>query len=415
MSETSFHTAGQRVRWYPTPGQRVMVRRYFDQARMVYNQGLSQLEVAYRSDEKCSVAELSRRWTDFKVRDPEQRLIPSSVAGQALRHLDSAFKHFFRRVKLKKGPVGYPQPKGRFSPDQCSLTIDPRHAGKASAWQAGELLLPGLGSCRVRGAQFIGDGPKTVTASRDALGRYWLSFNHNRPVRDLGAPEAGWSSEVGIDLGITYFATLSTGQKIDNPRHLNRRLKALRRSQRALSRCQKGSNRRRRRRAQVAWQHDRVASARNDFLHQTATSLLKQFGAIAVEDLNVSGMVRNQRLARHIQDLGLSRFVELLKYKASWYGRSVIQCDRWDPTSQVCSVCGKKGVKLPLSIRAWTCSICSTVHDRDVNAARNVLLYARGKRVQDVEGDTPAAVPRRPMKRQPIVDRPEALTTMAAG
>ncbi len=415
MPETSFQTAGQRVRWYPTPGQREMVRRYFNQSRMVYNQGLWQIEAAYRSGEKCSVIELSRRWTEFKIRDPEQRLIPSSVAVQALRHLDSAFKHFFRRVKLKKGPVGYPKAKGRFSPDECSLTIDPRHAGKASAWQAGELLLPGLGTCRVRGAQFIGDAPKTVTALRDALGRYWLSFNHSRPVRDLGAPEAGWSSEVGIDLGITHFATLSTGQKIDNPRHLNQRLKALRRSQRAFSRCQKGSNRRRRRKAQVARLHDRVAAARNDFLHQTATSLLKQFGAIAVEDLNVSGMVRNKRLARHIQDLGLSRFVELLKYKAFWYGRSVIQCDRWDPTSQVCSLCGERGAKLPLSIRAWTCSSCSTIHDRDVNAARNVLLYARGKCVQDVEGDTPAAAPRRPMKRQPIFDRPEALTTRAAG
>ena len=120
----------------------------------------------------------------------------------------------------RKGPLGYPQPKGRFSPDQCSLRIDPRHADKASAWQAGELLLPGLGSCRVRGAQFIGEAPKTITASRDALGRYWLSFNHSRPVRDLGAPDAGWSSEVGIDLGVTHFATLSTGEKIDNPRHL---------------------------------------------------------------------------------------------------------------------------------------------------------------------------------------------------
>lgn len=406
--------AGQRVRWYPSRGQRNLARQCFDQARMVYNQGLHQLEVAYRASEKCSINEISARWTKFKATDPAQQQVPSAVAGQALRHLDAAFKHFFRRVKLRQKP-GYPKPKGRYSPDQCTLAIDPRHKDKAAAWGEGRLLLPGFGLCRVRGLRAVGSLPKTIGLSRDALGRYWLSFNHERVPKAIGVPEHGWHSEVGIDLGITTFATLSNGEKIDNPRHLQGRLRALKRSQRALSRCQAGSRRRRRRVLQVARLHAKVAQARENFLHQTATQLMNRFGVIAVEDLNVKGMSANRHLARHVMDLGLGRFVSMLEYKASWSGRVFQQCGRWDPTSQVCSACGYRSGYLPLNIRRWTCAQCSADHDRDVNAAINVLAFARRNRVQDVEGDTPAAASRRPVKRQLPLDHPEARTMCANG
>jgi len=201
------------------------------------------------------------------------------VYNQALRHLDSAFKHFFRRVKLGQKP-GYPAQKDARSPDQCSLTIDPRHQSKAEAWARGELQLPGFGLCRVRGLRHDGSQAKTVALSRDATGRYWISFNHQRAPTALPAPSEGWHSEVGVDLGITTFATLSTGEKIQNPRHLQHRLKALRRNQRRLDRCQHGSRRRRRRKREVARLHAKVRQARDHFLHSTAIRLLQRFGTV---------------------------------------------------------------------------------------------------------------------------------------
>ncbi len=405
---------GQRVRWYPTAGQTQLAWRCFNQARMVYNQGLHQLEVAYRSEQKLTVNQLSLLWTQFKATDPRQFDVPSQVGQQALRHLDTAFKNFFRRVKAG-GKPGYPKPKGRFSPDQCSLTLDSRSNAIQRAWSAGVLQMPGFGICKTRGLRSDGSLPVTVALSRDAVGQYWLSFNHDRKPPAITAPTEGWNSEVGVDLGLAHFAILSNGEKIDNPRHLNGRLKALRRNQKKLSRCTPGSKRYGRRKQHVAVLHSKVADARSDFLHQTSNRLLIRFGAIAVEDLNVQSMAKNKKLARHILDLGLSTFVAQLQYKAIWRGRSVEQCGRWDPTSQVCSACGHRGEKLSLSIRSWTCQACNTEHDRDVNAARNVLLYARRNRVKDVEGDTPVVSSRRPVKRQLPIDQPAQHTTWGVG
>ena len=407
-------TAGQRVRWYPTRGQRALARRCFDQEKLVYNQALHQLEVAYRAGEKLTINQMSLRWTAFRRSDPDQTLVPICVGQQALRHLQSAYEHFFRRIKLGQKP-GYPVPKGKYAPDQCSLTIDPRHATKAAAWERGELVLPGFGKCRLRGLRACGSQPKTVALSRDSLGHYWISFAQERQPTALPAPAAGWNSEVGIDLGIKTFATLSTGEKIESPRHLQGRLKALKRSQRCLDRCQPGSHRYRRRAHRTAQLHRQVANHRTDFLHKTALQLLRSYGAIAVESLHVAGMVKNRKLARHIADLGLGRFVSILQYKASWTGRSLEACGRWDPTSQVCSDCGHRGERLPLAVREWTCPVCSTRHDRDVNAARNVLDFARRNRVHDVEGDTPAVHSQRPVKRQLPVSQPKARTMRAGG
>jgi len=193
-------------------GQRDLAHRCFGQARMVYNQALHRPEAAHRGGQKLSINRISQPWTQFKAAHPEHS-VPSSIDGRALRHLDSAFQHFFRRVKLGQKP-GYPTPKDARSPEQCSLSIDPRHQSKAEAWARGELHLPGFGLCRVRGLRPGGSEPKTVTLSRDATGRDCISFNNQRAPTALSAPSEGWHSEVGVDLGITTLATLSTGEKI---------------------------------------------------------------------------------------------------------------------------------------------------------------------------------------------------------
>lgn len=357
---------GQRIRFYPTAGQRALLRRCFAVEKMVYNQALHQMESAYRSDQNLGINEISKRWTEFKKAGHETD-VPRTVVTMTLRHLDAAFKSFFRSVKQGDKPA-YPRPKGKFSPDQCTFQISPGD-------HSDSIRIPGVGPCRVRGRR--PGNPKMVSVCRDAVGRYWLSFASEFEPELLAPNE----DAIGIDLGITNFATLSDGTKIDNPRHLQRRLKALKRSQLALSRCMAKSNRRAKRKIKVARLHAKVAQAREDFLHKTSTNIVKRFGVIASEDLNVRGMVKNKRLARHISDLGMSRFVEMLKYKSTWYGRIFVQCGRWDPTSQVCSECGCRGGKLPLSVREWTCAECGSTHDRDTNAAVNVLAFAVGKTV----------------------------------
>lgn len=406
---------GQRIRFYPTSGQKALARQCFGQSRMVYNQALAQMEDAYRAGSKLSTFDVSKRWTQFKRAADNHQQQPASVAGHALRNLDSAYKNFFRRVKSGKGHAGFPKPKGKFSPDQFSLGIDPRHNDKAEAWAAGRVLLPAFGLCKLRGARIQGTLPKTIAVNRDDVGRYWLSFANARTPRGIGEPSEGAGSMVGVDLGITTFATLSDGTKIANPRHLKQRLKALKRSQRALSRCQAKSNRRRKRRRIVARLHAKVAQARDNFIHQTSIALLKRYSVIAVEDLNVKGMAANKRLSRHVMDLGLSKFVTALEYKARWYGRHVLKCGRWDPTSQVCATCQVRREKLPLSVRDWTCQNCGTQHDRDENASKNVLSFALAGKARGVEGEEPVAVSQRPAKRKPPFDHLEAHVTCDVG
>lgn len=399
--------SGQRIRFYPTKGQIALAGRCFTVSRMVYNQALAQMEAAYRAEQKLSLNEVSKLWTVFR-QSGEYQDVPRSVADQALRHLDAAYQRFFKSLK-EGGKPAYPKPKGKFSPDHFSLNVDSRQMTIAAAWAEGRILLPGFGLCKLRGLRPGGSQPKIITVSRDALGRFWLSFNHERG--DAAFPEAteGAGTMVGIDLGIATFATLSDGTKIANPRHLQRRLKALKRSHRALSRCAKKSNRSAKRKRAVALIHAQVAQARNDFIHKTATSILKRFDVVAVEDLNVQGMAANKRLARHIMDLGLGRFVRALEYKAKWYGRTVLKCGRWDPTSQCCSLCGDRGTKLPLSVRAWTCQKCGALHDRDENAAVNVLNFALGKSAAR-GGTEPPDKPAAPVNREPAFDHAEAAT-----
>ena len=179
---------------------------------------------------------------------------------------------------------------------------------------------------------------------------------------------------VGADLGIKTFPTLSTGEKVDAPKPLKKRLHRLRRLQRNLARKQKGSKRRYRARKRLAELHAKVSDTRTDFLHKLSTRLIRENPTIALEDLNVSGMVKNRKLARAISDLGWRQFRSLLEAKAAKYGREVQVINRWEPTSQRCSCCGFRGGKLDLAVRQWQCLQCGTVHDRDINAAINIKV-----------------------------------------
>jgi putative transposase len=212
--------------------------------------------------------------------------------------------------------------------------------------------------------------PSTVTVSRDPCGRWYVSLAVDVPDPEQ-PPTTGRA--VGLDLGVKDFAVTSDGQRIPNPRHLERRARNLARYQRRTARCQPGSANRAEAKAKTARAHRKVRAARADFLHKTSTSLVRDHDLIVVEDLAVKNMVRNRRAAKAISDCGWRTFREMLEYKAARYGRRVIVIDRWFPSSKMCSACGHVLAELGLKIRVWQCPSCGTRHDRDINAAKNIL------------------------------------------
>jgi putative transposase len=212
--------------------------------------------------------------------------------------------------------------------------------------------------------------PAMVIISRESDGRWYVTF-----TIDIEAPEllGETGRAVGVDLGVTNFAASSDGSKIANPRHLERKARALARYQRRVARCQQGSANRAKAKLKVARAHRKVRNARIDFLHQASTGLVRENDVIVIEDLNVAGMVRNRHLARAISGCGWGEFRRQLTYKCQLYGRRLIVIDRWYPSSKTCSACGHLLADLSLSTRHWTCPSCGTRHDRDINAAKNIL------------------------------------------
>jgi putative transposase len=229
------------------------------------------------------------------------------------------------------------------------------------------LRLPKIGDVAVRWSRELPSAPSSVTVTVDPAGRYHASFVVEVPDQPLPRSE----SEVGIDLGLTMFAALSNGRKVDNPRFARKAARKLRKAQRALSRKRRGSKNRAKARRTVAACHARVCDTRRDWLHKQSTAIIGENQAVYVEDLCVVGLART-RLARSVHDAGWATFVRMLEYKAARHGRSFARIDRWFPSTRTCSVCGRVGEANPLSVREWTCP-CGAVHDRDVNAARNIL------------------------------------------
>jgi putative transposase len=219
---------------------------------------------------------------------------------------------------------------------------------------------------------------------KDSADRYFLSFVVE--VNPEKLPDNGQS--IGIDLGIIDFATLSNGEKAKAPKPLKKRLKKLKKLQRRFSLKKKGSKRREVARKKVAKLHALIADTRKDFLHKLSTRLIRENQTIALEDLNVSGMVKNRKLARAISDLGWRAFRDMLSAKADKYGRDLRIIDRWEPTSQKCSCCGQKGGKKELNVREWTCLFCGSIHDRDINASVNILNACTEQRRSVAVGQT---------------------------
>ncbi|WP_251091510.1 transposase [Streptomyces sp. Caat 7-52] len=363
-------------RAYPDANQRRALARAFGCARVVWNDCLRARKEAHAAGlPYVSSAMLSKTHITEAKRTPELAWlaeVSAVVLQQSLRDLDTAYKNFFDGLKGKRPRVGAPRYKSKKDTRQ-SIRLN---TNSFSLQDNGTVYVAKVGNLKVKWSRRLPAAPTSLTVTKDSSGRYFLSFVVDTEPEYL--PER--DEETGIDLGLSAFAVLSGGRKVAAPRFLRRAEKKLKRLQRELSRKAKGSNNRNKARIKVARQHAKVADRRRDWHHKESTRILRDNQAVYVEDLAVSGLGRT-RLAKSVHDAGWSQFVRMLEYKAAKYGRYFARIGRFEPTSQVCSACGVKDGPKPLHVREWTCQECATVHDRDINAARNILAAGRADRL----------------------------------
>ncbi|MFF0113141.1 RNA-guided endonuclease InsQ/TnpB family protein [Streptomyces prasinus] len=352
-----------RYRFHPTDAQAAELSRTFGCVRKVYNLALAARTEAWARQERVNYNQTSALLTAWKKTEELAYLneVSSVPLQQCLRHLQMAFTGFFG--KRAKYPRFKSKKKSRKSAEYTTSGFRYRN-GRLTLAQMTEPLDIVWSRPLPKGAQ-----PSTATVSQDAAGRWFVSLLcEDSTVRPLPATDTA----VGIDVGLDHLLTLSTGEKITNPRHERGDRARLARAQRELSRKAKGSANREKARRKAARIHARIADRRRDVLHKLTTRLVRENQTLVIEDLAVRNMVRNRNLARAISDAAWSEFRSVLEYKAAWYGRDVVAVDRFFPSSRLCSHCGALRDRLPLQVRTWTCD-CGATHDRDVNAARNLL------------------------------------------
>ncbi|MEU2403394.1 RNA-guided endonuclease TnpB family protein [Streptomyces rubiginosohelvolus] len=352
-----------KYRFYPTDEQAAELSRTFGCVRLVYNKALEERTRAwYGEQRRISYVQSSAALTEWKKADELGFLaeVSSVPLQQALRHLQAAFAHFF--AKRAKYPRFKSKKKSRASAE---------YTRSAFKFRDGRLTLAKISApLDIRWSRPLPEGaePSTVTVSRDSAGRWFVSLLCEDTIPALPATDAA----VGIDAGITSLVTLSTGEKVTNPRHERRDRARLARAQRELARKVKGSANREKARRHAAKVYARIADRRRDHLHKLSTRLVRENQTVVIEDLTVRNLVKNHSLARAISDAAWRDLRTMLEYKCAWYGRNLVVVDRWFPSSKLCGACGTIAARMPLRIRTWTCD-CGAVHDRDVNAARNIL------------------------------------------
>jgi putative transposase len=345
-------------------------------ARWAYNWGLQVKQERYKATKKSPTAiELHRELNVLKkTQVPWMYEVSKCAPQEALWNLDAAFQRFFRRCALKKqgkwmGKLGYPRFKTK-KKGAGSFRLTGRIVISDKA-----IVLPRLGRLRLKEREYLPTGEEmqilSATVSEQA-GHWYVSVQ----VEEEQTVPENTGPVIGIDLGIKSLATLSDGEVIPNPRHLKRRLKKLKRLQRVVSRRQKGSQNRKKAVRRLARLHRQIKNQRHNTLHQVTARLAKTKSVLVIEDLHVSGMMKNHRLAQAIGDVGFAEFKRQLLYKASWYGARVILADRWEPSSKRCSGCGCLDADLTLADRTYSCEQCGLVLDRDLNAAMNLEKLA---------------------------------------
>jgi len=359
-----------QYRIYPTDEQKQILAQTFGCARFVYNWALRlRTDAYYQQQKRVYYDETSALLTDLKKQPAYHWLnaVSSVPPQQALRHLDRAFRNFF------EGRAQYPTFKKRHDDQSAEYTTS------AFKWDGTHLTLAKMDApLAIHWSRPLPKGckPTTVTVTKDTAGRYFVSILVEEDIKPLPA----LSKQVGLDLGLKSMVILSTGEHVGNPQFFRKDEKKLAKAQRRLARAKKGSKNRAKARLKVARIHAKIGDRRRDYQQKLSTRIIHSLPApqaglqtICVESLTVKNMLKNHSLAKSISDVGWGEFVRQLEYKAQWYGRTLVKIDKWYPSSKRCSHCGHVLPTLSLDVRFWKCPQCQTFHDRDHNAAKNVL------------------------------------------
>ena len=353
-----------KVRCYPTEEQKQLILKTFGCCRWYWNQALADNIKYYEEFKKGNINTPAY----YKKDNEWLKEIDSVALCFTQQDLQSAFNGFFKQPNK-----GFPKFKSKKNPKNSYKTM------QTKGYEVNEdsIKITKLGKIKILNHRHKVGIAKSCTISMTPTNEFYISILWKEEEIDEILPSV--NKEIGIDLGLTDLAICSDGTKFHILKSLRNNLSKLKREQRRLSKMTKGSNNYNRQKLKIAKLHQHIANQRKDYLHKISYKLTNENQVICLEDLNVKGMVKNHHLALSVADVGWSMFINMLEYKAESKGRTIIKVDRWFPSSQICSCCGCVSGKKPLHIREWTCPDCGEVHDRDINAAKNILT--EGKRI----------------------------------
>lgn len=365
QKEVTIKRKTYKFRLYPNQDQKQLFAKTFGSSRAIWNMMLADKIAYYKETGKTLYNTPAQYKKDF----PWLKEVDSLALANVQLNLQKSYKNFFQ------SGFGFP----KFKKKRYSQSYKTNNQKGSIVLENGAIKLPKVGWVRVKAHRDIEGVIKSATVSMTTTGKYYVSILCESEILPL--PKTG--SNVGIDLGISDFAILSTGEKVGNQRFLNQLSKKLSKEQRTLSRralAAKKDGRKltdsknyQKQRLKVAKIHEKIANKRQDFLHKVSTEIVKNHDIICIEDLTSRNLMKNHKLAKAIGDASWSEFVRMLGYKADWYEKQVSKISRWYPSSQMCSSCGYTSGKKPLSVRNWTCNNCNSHHDRDINASINIL------------------------------------------